>query len=60
MQLGGLTNNVAVSIQVIRKFEPNNQKCEFWFYGLSKEKCVHEVFPIKHVPNEKEAHIYLL
>jgi hypothetical protein len=28
-------------------------------FGLSKEKLIYEVFPIKHVPNERETHIDL-
>jgi hypothetical protein len=56
----GLPNNVPVSISDIRKFERNNPKVSVGVYGLSKEKFIYEVFPIKHVPNERETHIDLL
>jgi hypothetical protein len=56
----GLPNNMPVSISDIRKFERNNPKVSVGVYGLSKEKFIYEVFPIKHVPDEKETHIDLL
>jgi hypothetical protein len=56
----GLPNNVPVSIRDISKFERNNPNVSVGVYGLSKERIVHEVFPIKHVPVEKETHIDLL
>jgi hypothetical protein len=56
----GLPNNVPVAISDIRKFERNNPKVSVGVYGLSKEKFMYEVFPIKHVPEEKEIHIDLL